>query len=57
MTVGDYGYSEPQVSTVYYYSGEAEDTARAIGAALGIAELVEDPTTVTGPNNIAVVLR
>lgn len=55
-TAADYGAAEPQGTTLYYNNAELAATARAVGEALGITEIVESAGA-TSTTDIAIVLR
>ncbi|WP_159621215.1 LytR C-terminal domain-containing protein [Ruania rhizosphaerae] len=55
VVADDYAYSQPATTTIYYRDAEIAAEAEAIGAELGITDLVEDAAA--APNGIYVVLR
>ncbi|UFU03545.1 LytR C-terminal domain-containing protein [Ruania suaedae] len=55
VVTGDYAYSLPTTTTIYYRDEDIAAEAEAIGAELGITDLVEDANA--APNGIYVVLR
>ncbi|MHB1064376.1 MAG: LytR C-terminal domain-containing protein [Georgenia sp.] len=55
-TAADYRSAEPTTTTLYYNNADLTATAEAIGAALGITNLVESASA-TSTTDVAIVLR